>query len=113
VGVDRPADHSAGVGIQHDRAVDLALAGGVLGDIGHPQLVRSGAGELAVDQVGGDLVRLGVAPFGSAGHSGEPGAAHQHRHRAVADHDPAAKPQLSVHPASTIGSTDRLVDLDD
>jgi SRSO17 transposase len=32
----------------------------VLGDIGHPQLVRPAAGELAVDQVGGDLVRLGI-----------------------------------------------------
>ena len=41
-GVDRPADHAAGEGVEHDRAVDLALAGGVLGDVGHPQLVRAG-----------------------------------------------------------------------
>jgi pimeloyl-ACP methyl ester carboxylesterase len=64
----------------------------VLGDIGHPQLVRFAAGELAVDQVSGDLVRLGVAPLRAPSRAGEPCAAHQHRHRAVADHDPAAIP---------------------
>jgi hypothetical protein len=86
------AHHPPGEGIQHDRAVGLALAGGVLGDVIHPQLVRPGAGELAVDQVGGDLVGLGVAPLGPAGRAGQPSAAPRQRHRAVADHDPAAKP---------------------
>jgi hypothetical protein len=33
----------------------------MLGDVGDPQLVRAGAGELPVDQVFGDLVRFGAA----------------------------------------------------
>ncbi len=51
--VDRPADHAAAVDVEHDGAVDAALAGGVLGDVGDPQLVGAAAGELAVDQVAG------------------------------------------------------------
>src|SRR4029450_2363883 len=62
------AHHPPGEGIQHDRAVGLALAGGVLGDVIHPQLVRPGAGELAVGQVGGDPGGGGVgAPWGGGG----------------------------------------------
>jgi hypothetical protein len=85
----------------------------VLGDIGDPQLVRLGAGEVTVDQVSGDLVGLGVAPLGPAGHPRQPSAAHQQRNGVVADHDPAAKAQLGVHPQGAVGATGALVDLDD
>ncbi|HZV27634.1 MAG TPA: hypothetical protein VFG00_15255 [Acidothermaceae bacterium] len=34
--VDRPVDDEAGERVEDDAAVDLALAGGVLGDVGHP-----------------------------------------------------------------------------
>src|SRR5919199_2956022 len=57
-----------------------------LGDIGHPQLVRAAAREAPVDQVGGDLVGLGMAPLGPPGDPGEAGAARQQRNRVVADH---------------------------
>jgi hypothetical protein len=38
-GVDRPADDETRERIEHGAAVDLALARGVLGDVGHPQLI--------------------------------------------------------------------------
>ncbi len=43
---DGPADREAGEHVDHDRAVDPALAGAVLGDVGDPQLVR-GVGDRA------------------------------------------------------------------
>jgi hypothetical protein len=39
--------------IEDDATVDLTLPGRVLGDVGHPQSVRSGDRELAPDEVGG------------------------------------------------------------
>ena len=48
---DRPADDAAAERVEHDRAVDLALAGRVLGDVGQPQLVGPVAAELAVDEI--------------------------------------------------------------
>jgi hypothetical protein len=38
-GIDGPADDPAGVRVDDDAAVDLALPGGMLGDVGDPQLV--------------------------------------------------------------------------
>jgi hypothetical protein len=43
------SDHPARAGVEHDRAVQPAFAGGVLGDVGGPHLVRTGAREAAVD----------------------------------------------------------------
>ena len=85
----------------------------MLGDVGDPQLVRGGAGDVAVDQVGGDLVGLGMAPLGASGGASQAGAAHQQRNGVVADHDPAAQPQLGMHPQRAVGAARSLVDLDD
>ena len=38
--VDRPADNEPRERVEDDAAVDLAVARRVLGDVGHPQLVR-------------------------------------------------------------------------
>jgi hypothetical protein len=62
-GVDGPADHPTLAGVQHDRAVQLAFAGGVLGDVGDPQMVWAGAGELAVGRFAVRLERPAVATF--------------------------------------------------
>jgi hypothetical protein len=73
---------SAAVGVASaHRAGELALAGRVLGDVGDPQLVRPGAAEVALDQVG---------------------AAHQQRDGVVADRDPMAKPQLGMDPQCAV-----------
>ena len=49
---DRPADHAAGVDIQHDRAVHPPAAGAVLGDVGDPQPVGAVGDEPPVDVIG-------------------------------------------------------------
>jgi hypothetical protein len=113
-GVDRPADHPARAGVQHDGAVQLAFAGGVLGDVGDPQLIGAGAGELAVDQVAGGC--LGSQPTPEpwpAGHAPQAGAAHQQLHGVVADADAAAQGELGVDPSAAIGLPGGGVDLVD
>jgi len=56
---DGPADDPPGPDIDDRGAVDLPFAGGVFGDVGAPQPVRAGRGELPVDQV---LVRARQRP---------------------------------------------------
>jgi hypothetical protein len=48
---DRPADDASAEGVEDDGDVDLAGVGGVLGDVGDPQLVGLVDGELAVHQI--------------------------------------------------------------
>ena len=48
---DRPADDAAGVDVEDGGAVDPALAGAVLGDVGEPQLVRPVGTELPLHPV--------------------------------------------------------------
>ena len=64
--VDGPTDHLARVEVKHDAAIELPLAGWVLGDVGQPQLIGSGGGELALDQVltGPCVLEVLVALFG-------------------------------------------------
>jgi hypothetical protein len=69
----------------------------VLGDIGHPQLVRCGTGELTLDQVAGG--RFGSQPMselGAAGHALPTGPAQQQLHGVVADGDAATEGELGV-----------------
>jgi hypothetical protein len=98
---------------QHNRAVHLPLAGRVLGDIGHPQLVGPLADEYAVDEV---ISRGGprrAPPFPGSAAAGYAGALHQHRDRVVADPDPAAKHELRVHPLGAVVAVGGGVDLAD
>jgi len=48
---DRPADNATAVGVEDGGHIDLALAGGVLGHVHHPQLVGPVRVELAADQI--------------------------------------------------------------
>lgn len=48
---DGPAHDPPGEDIEDGAAVDLAFAGGVLGDVGTPQSIRGISGEPALDQV--------------------------------------------------------------
>jgi hypothetical protein len=62
-GIDGPADHPTGVGVEDHAAVELALPSGVLGDVGDPQLIRAVAAEVAFDQVGDrDRGRYALGP---------------------------------------------------
>ena len=52
-GVNRPAHHPTGPHIEHDCTTDLALASGAPGEVGHPQLIATVAGEAPIDEVAG------------------------------------------------------------
>ena len=74
--VDRPADDPAGEGVEHDRAVHLALAGAVLGDVGQPQPVRLGPSEVTVHEI-----RRGRGVRDLARYFGRPGSPARPRRR--------------------------------
>src|SRR5665648_250308 len=83
--VDGPADDLATVGVHHGAAVDLALPGRVLCDVGDPQLVRSQPVELAVDQVvGAHDATKAFDPRGPR-QAVDRGVMHQDRDEAFAD----------------------------
>ena len=48
--IERPSHHPTEPGVEHHAAVQLSLAGGVLGDVGHPQLVGTLAAEVPLHQ---------------------------------------------------------------
>jgi hypothetical protein len=77
--VDGPADDTAAQHVYDDAAVDLALAGGMLGDVGDLEPVRAVGGELALDQ-GGDRF-LGPDALGPAAQRqpGDPDPTHEQR----------------------------------
>lgn len=109
---DRPADDAAAERVEHDRAVDLALPRGVLGDVGQPELVWPLAPKDAVDEVLGG--RTGHAPpFARTVAAGDSGALHQHRNRVVADPDPAPEHELGMDTIGAVAAVRGGVDLAD
>src|SRR5438128_8794907 len=78
---DRPADHAPAERVENDRAVHLALAGRVLGDVGHPELVGPLANEHAVDEIVSTRGARDPVAFADAAAAGDAGAAHPHRDR--------------------------------
>jgi hypothetical protein len=56
-----PSDDPAAEGVEHDGDVEEAGSSRYVGDIRHPELVRGGGGEVAVDEVG-SRTRLPVPP---------------------------------------------------
>jgi hypothetical protein len=107
-GVDRPADHPPGEGVEHYGAVDLALPGRVLGDVGHPKPFRVVTVELALDEVrcGGQI--RNPSETWTPGDPLDAGPAHQQFDRAVTDLDAVAQGELDVDP-SPAGSTSTRV----
>jgi hypothetical protein len=86
----------------------------MLGDVGHPQLVAAGPGELALDQVAGG--RLGSQPaseLGAAGDALQAGAAHQQLHSMEADRDAPTQGELGVDPSAAVGLAGGSMDLSD
>jgi hypothetical protein len=95
--VDRPTDHSSGEHVEHHRAVDLALAGRMLGDVGDPEPVRFGPCEVPSDEVaGGGLVGDAPVPRPAA-EALQARLPHQEPHRLLTDRQAVAQGQLRVH----------------
>ena len=101
--VDRPADHPPGGRIEHDGAVDLAFPGRVLGDVGQPQPVRLGPGEVPVDEILGGWCVRDLAVLGPARQACQSEAPHHQLHRAAGHDRLAAQHQLGVNPAGPVG----------
>jgi hypothetical protein len=112
----RPADDPAGEGVQHDRQVQPAFAGALLGDVGHPQPIRCWWGEVPLDQVRcWDSLRV------AAGQTAQPApmaalearGTHQPGHPLAANVHLQAQPQLGMHAWGAIGPAAAGMDLSD
>ncbi len=110
---DRPADHASAVGVENDRAVHLALAGRVLGNVGQPQLIRAFPTESAVDQIVRARLARHPSSFRRSRATRDARAAHQHRDRVVTNPDPAPEDQLGVHPSGAVAAVGGRVHLAD
>jgi hypothetical protein len=96
----RPADDPAGEAVQHDRQVQPAFIGALLGEVGHPRPVRSWWGEVPLDQVGcggGLWVPAGQAAQPATVAALEASGPHQPGHRFAAHLHVPTEPQLGVH----------------
>ncbi len=62
----------AGERVEHHGAVELALPGGVLSDVGDPQLIRSGSGE-RLDSEPSPQTRCRTSQIGAQGAVSAPG----------------------------------------
>jgi hypothetical protein len=109
--VDRPADHPTREHIQHDTAVQLAFPGGVLGDVGHPQLVGRRPVELALDQVsGGRDVGLATEALARSWQPTQPVQAHDLADRLAVNDHALAIDQFGVDPPPAVGAPGSSVD---
>jgi hypothetical protein len=85
-------------------AGELALAGGVLGDIGDPELVGIMARKLTLHQV---MCRrdVGDSPESRpSADSGDSRSRHEHLHRVVPNGDAGTEGQLRRDPPGTVGA---------
>ncbi len=93
--------------VQHDREVEPAVAGAVLGDVGDVETIWRFRSEVALDQVIGrrrGLVTTGAAAQPPAVHALQPRAAHQPFHPTAADCQVLAQDQFGVHPPGAVGA---------
>ena len=80
---DRPAHDASVERVEHDREIDVAVDGWVLGDVHHPQPVRAVGVELAADEiVVGDAgeVTARAAPSSAPPDALDAGLAHETLH---------------------------------
>jgi len=106
-----PADDAAGEDVEDEGHVDDTSEGGHVGEVGHPQLIRSGRGEIPVDQISRPLVMLGGdrgADLLPAQRSGPPLGSHQPFDRAPS-HVVAMCAQVQPHLAGTVPATELVI----
>jgi hypothetical protein len=112
---NRPAHDSAAEGVEDHGQVHLAVAGGVFGDVHHPQAVRSSGVELAADEI---IARLAAVATCAAASSRtvdprDAGLAHQPLDPLARTAGAQRQAELVVHPRAAIGPSGHAVDLGD
>jgi hypothetical protein len=113
--IDRPAHDLATEEIEHGAAVDLALARGMLGDVGQPERVGTIGGEVALDEV---LFGRARSPGSSCAFS-DPGGresqfSHDREHQLlVHDHVVFLLQRLAADADHAVGAAAALVDVGD
>src|SRR5581483_5243618 len=111
-----PADDHPAVDVDHESEEDRPLPAAQVGEVGTPELVRPGGGEVALHQVGPpDRLRVSDsrAPWLPAPlRAPDAVAAHQPLHPAAADLL-ARAPQRPPHPPGAVGEVVARVDLPD
>ncbi len=106
--VDGPADDEPAEGVQHDAAVDLALPRGVLGDVGHPQLIGALAREGAAHEIQRAQVPDPSALRQPAGRNAlQTELAHDRLDRVVPDDDVAPVAQLRTDSQRSVRARQR------
>jgi hypothetical protein len=111
-----PAHDAARERVQHDRQVQPAFVGALLGDVGHPQPIRRGRGEVALDQVGcrrGQGISSGQPGSSTAVHALQPMLAHEPGDPFPPDVDAQPQPQLGMDAWGAIDPTAARMDLAD
>jgi hypothetical protein len=111
--VDRPADDPTAERVEHDRAVDLSFTRRVFGDVGDPQLVRTGAVELPFDEIGRGRSLMQRPSPAVPWQPLQVRSPHQHLHRVVPDADTHANRQVGMDAACPVGAARCRVGLDD
>ena len=89
---------------EHDRAVELALACRMFGDIGDPELVGIVARKLTFNQVIRGRAVCNSLESPTSGDSSDSRPSHEHLHRVVAHSDLVAKGQLRIHAPGAVGA---------
>lgn len=113
LGVDGPADDLAAAGIQHRRAVDLALASGMLGDVRDPPFVQRQTMELPIDEIVCAHHAAKALDPCRAGQPTDARARHQRGDQPARSGDAHADGEFRVYAAVPVGSSRGLVDLPD
>jgi hypothetical protein len=108
---DGPADDPPGPGVHHRGDVHLSLSGGMLGNVGQPQPVWPGDGELPVDQVFRGGRRRLAAAVSAPVEALQAGLAHEPGDPLVVHRQAQTERQLGVHPRPPVGATRVSMDL--
>jgi hypothetical protein len=113
---DRPAHDPAAECVPDDGGIDLAFAGGMLGDVHRPEPVRRRRVERSVDEIIAGLgveIPAGAAPTPASVDAGDTGLSHQSLDPLAGAAQVLAESELGVHAGRAVGPAAHPVDVDD
>jgi len=103
--INGPADYPSGERVQHDATERFPFPRGMFRSVGHPQVLRSRAGEVPLDQISNGDSRSGsLASAAIDRQAGQASAAYQQSHGVVSDPQPLPMHQFCVHALPAVRS---------